>query len=145
MATRHAPPPETAATLPEGSAITEAMAKIDDLFGDSGETSVVTLLFRGEPFTPDGLSQMNTLINDIVSDPEVGALLARSDPVIAPTSLIKDLLQLDTFESVTQAKIDSSDGPPEIKAALSALTGNDTDGTPVSIDAVHLRHGEEQD
>ena len=145
MATRHAPPPETAATLPEGSAITEAMAKIDDLFGDSGETSVVTLLFRGEPFTPDGLSQMNTLINDIVSDPEVGALLAQSDPVIAPTSLIKDLLQLDTFESVTQAKIDSSDGPPEIKAALSALTGNDTDGTPVSIDAVHLRHGEEQD
>ena len=121
------------------------MAEIDDLFGDSGETSVVTLLFRGEPFTPDGLSQMNTLINDIVSDPEVGALLARSDPVIAPTSLIKDLLQLDTFESVTQAKIDSSDGPPEIKAALSALTGNDTDGTPVAIDAVHRRHGEEQD
>ena len=34
-ATRRAPPPETAATLPEGSAITEAMAEIDDLFGVS--------------------------------------------------------------------------------------------------------------
>ena len=45
-ATRRAPP-ETAATLPEGSAITEAMAEIDDLFGDSGETSVVTLLSAG--------------------------------------------------------------------------------------------------
>ena len=53
-APRRAPPPETAATLPEGSAITEAMTEIDNLFGDSGETSVVTLLFRGETFTPDG-------------------------------------------------------------------------------------------
>ncbi len=121
------------------------MAEIDDLFGDSGETSVVTLLFRGEVITPEGLSQMDALINDIVSDPEVGVLLVRSDPVIAPTSIIKALLQVDSFESVTQAKIDSTPGPPEIKAVLSALTGNDTDGTPVSIDAVHRRHGEEQD
>ena len=145
MATRRAPPPETAATLSEGSAITEAMAKIDNLFGDSGETSVVTLLFRGDAITPSGLSQMDALINDIASGPDVGVLLVRSDPVIAPTSIIKALLQVDSFESVTQAKIDSTPGPPEIKAVLSALTGNDTDGTPVSIDAVHLRHGEEQD
>ena len=144
-ATRRAPPPETAARLPDGSAITEAMAEIDVLFGDSGETSVVTLLFRGEVITPEGLSQMDALINDIVSNAEVGALLAWSDPVIAPTSIIKALLQVDSFESVTQAKIDAAPGPPEMKAALSALTGTDTDGTPVSIDAVHLRHGEEQD
>ena len=70
-ATRRAPPPETAATLPDGSAITEAIAEIDNLFGDSGETSVVTLLFRGQPFTPNGLSQMAALINDIASDPSV--------------------------------------------------------------------------
>ena len=139
MATRRAPPPETAATLPEGSAITEAMAEIDDLFGDSGETSVVTLLFRGEVITPEGLSQIDALINDIVSDPVVGVLLVRSDPVIAPTSVIKALLQVDSFESVTQAKIDSAPGPPEIKAALSALTGNDTDGTPVAIANIRLR------
>ena len=138
-ATRRAPPPETAATLPEGSAITEAMAEIDDLFGDSGETSVVTLLFRGEVITPEGLSQMDALINDIVSDAEVGALLARSDPVIAPTSIIKALLQVDSFESVTQAKIDAAPGPPEIRAALSAMTGNDTDGSPVAIANIRLQ------
>ena len=138
-ATRRAPPPETAATLPEGSAITEAMAEIDDLFGDSGETSVVTLLFRGEVITPEGLSQMDALINDIVSNAEVGALLARSDPVIAPTSIIKALLQVDSFESVTQAKIDAAPGPPEIKAALSAMTGNDTDGSPVAIANIRLQ------
>ena len=138
-ATRRAPPPETAARLPDGSAITEAMAEIDVLFGDSGETSVVTLLFRGEVITPEGLSQMDALINDIVSNAEVGALLARSDPVIAPTSIIKALLQVDSFESVTQAKIDAAPGPPEMKAALSALTGTDTDGTPVSIANIRLR------
>lgn len=77
-ATRRAPPSETAATLPEGSAITEAMAEIDNLFGDSGETSVVTLLFRGEAITPEGLSQMDALINDIAGDPDVGDLLART-------------------------------------------------------------------
>ncbi len=36
-ATRRAPPPETAATLPEGSAVAEALVEIDRLFGDSGE------------------------------------------------------------------------------------------------------------
>ena len=118
------------------------MAEIDDLFGDSGETSVVTLLFRGEVLTPEGLSQMACLIDDIASDPSVGGLLTRTDPIIAPSALISTLLQVDTFESVTQVKIDSAPGPPEIKAALSAMTGNDTCGTPVAIDAVHRRHGE---
>ena len=144
-APRRAPPPETAATLPEGSAITEAMTEIDNLFGDSGETSVVTLLFRGEAFTPDGLSQMAAPINDIDSDPSVGELLTRTDPIIAPSALIRILLQVDTFESVTQVIVDSAPGPLKIKVALSAMTGNNTDGTPVAIDAVHRRHGEERE
>ena len=138
-ATRRAPSPETAATLPDGSAITEAMAEIDNLFGDSGETSVVTLLFRGDAITSSGLSQMDALINDIASDSDVGELLAGTNPIIALSSLIKLLLQVDSFESVTQAKIDAAPGPPEIKAALSALTGNDTDGTPVTITNIRLR------
>ena len=85
---------------------------------------------------------MAALIDDIASDPSVGGLLTRTDPIIAPSSLISIQLQVDTFESVTQAKIDSALGPPEINAALSAMTGKDTDGSPVAIDAVHLRHGE---
>ena len=50
-----APPAETEAFLPPGSAIADA---IDELFGDSDEVSVVTLIFRGEALTPGGLSQM---------------------------------------------------------------------------------------
>ena len=138
-ATRRAPPPETEATLPKGSAITEAMAEIDDLFGDSGETSVVTLLFRGEVLAPEGLAQMAALIDDVASEPSVEELLVPVDPIIAPSSLIKALLQVDSFESVTQARIDSVPSPPEIKNALAAMTGTDTDGTPVAIAMVRLR------
>ncbi len=138
-ATRRAPPPETEETLPQGSAITEAMAEIDELFGDSGEVSVVTLLFRGEALTPNGLSQMDALLDDIVSDPGVEELLAPADPIVAPTSLVKAALQLDSFESVTQAEIDSARGSPEIQEALAAMTGTDTDGTSVAIANIRLK------
>ncbi|MCY4614908.1 MAG: hypothetical protein OXC71_00735, partial [Chloroflexi bacterium] len=70
------PPPETEDTLPKGSAVAEAMAQIDDLFGESGDTSVVTLLFRGDALTPEGLSQMGTLVNEVVGDQRVAGLLA---------------------------------------------------------------------
>ena len=84
------------------------MHQIDVLFGESGETSVVTLLFRGEALAPDRLSQMAALVDDIKSDPSVGGLLASSDPVVAAASPIRDVLRVDGFESVTQAGIDSA-------------------------------------
>ena len=143
--TRRVPPPETAATLPQGSAVAEALAEIDELFRDSGEANVVTLLFRGEALAPEGLSQMDALLSEMVSDPRVGGLLAPTDPVIAPSSLVMAALQVDGFESVTQEAIDSVSGPPEILAALDALTGTDTDGTPVAIATIRLRDtGDEQ-
>ena len=138
-AARRAPPPETEATLPQGSAVAAALAEINQLFGDSGEATVVTLLFRGEALTPDGLSQLAGLLDDIVSDPAVGELLAPGDPIVAPPSLVKALLQVDDFDSVTPAKINSAPGLPEIKEALAALTGTDVDGTPVAIATIRLR------
>ncbi|MCE2469440.1 MAG: hypothetical protein J4F32_02770 [Dehalococcoidia bacterium] len=120
-----APPPETRATLPPDSPVTHALAEIDRLFGDSGAASVVTLIFRGQTLTPGGLAQMDALVNDIVSEPDVASLLAPDDPVVAPSALVKALLQTDNLASVTQAQIDAADGPPEILGALAALTGTD--------------------
>ena len=137
--TRRAPPPETEATLPQGNAVADALVELDELFGEGGGASVVTLLFRGEALTPDGLTQMDTLIHDIVSDPSVGDLLALADPVTAPSLLLRLLLQVDGFESVTQSDLDSVRGPPEILGALEAMTGTDTDGTPVAIATIRLR------
>ena len=103
-ATRRAQPPETAATLPKGNAVAEALVEIDDLFGDSGDVRVVTLLFRGDTLTPGGLAQMAALLDEIVSDPAVNGLLAPVSPVMAPTSLVEAVLQVDGFESITQVE-----------------------------------------
>ncbi len=138
-ATRRAPPPETAETLPDNSRVAEVLVEIDELFGDSGEANVVTLVFRGEAFTPQGLGQMDSLVTSMISDPGVGALLEHEDPVFAPSFLIKSLLQADSFQSITQAEIDSVRSIPEIQAALDAVTGTDTDGTAVSIAIIRLQ------
>ena len=138
-ADRRAPPPETAETLPSRSAVAKALIEIDELFGDSGQASVVTLLFRGKALTPDGLAQMDALLDGILSDPGVGELLVPTDPVVAPSSLIMALLQVEGFETVTQADIDSVRGLPEVLVALDALTGDDEDGTPVAIATIRLR------
>ena len=136
--TLRAPFPEIAATLPKGSAVADALEQIDELFGDAGDVRVVTLLFRGETMTPDGLGQMSSLIEDIVSEPGVGELLTPAEPVVAPSALVMALLRVDGFESVTQSQIDTLSGPPELLAALDAMTGTDTDGTPVAVASVRL-------
>ena len=138
-ADRRAPPPETADTLPQGNAVAEAIHEIDELFSDSGEARVTTLLFRGEALTPDGLSQMDGLLNRIVTEPGVGELLTATDSVIAPSLLYQAMLQVGDFGSVTQADIDSAPVPPEIQLAFDALTGNDEEGNPASIATIRLR------
>ena len=143
-ATRRAPPPETAATLPQGSAVAEALHEIDRLFREAGEASVVTLLFRGDALTPGGLAQMDSLIKAMLSDPDMVELLAPENPVVAPSGLVMQLLGVDSFDTVTQADIDSLQGPPEILGALNALTGNDLDGTPVAVATIRLLHTDDQ-
>ena len=140
-ATFRAPPTEGAdvAFLPPGHAIANATHEIDELFGESSEVSVVTLIFRGEAITPGGLAQMSALIDEIVSDPGVGGLLVPVNPVVAPSYLVGAVLQVEGFESVTQAQIDSVRNVPEIQGALDAMTGTDTDGTPVAIANFRLK------
>ena len=138
-ADRRAPPPETSDTLPQGNAVAKAIAEIDELFSDSGEARVTTLLFRGEALTPGELSQMDALLNGIVTEPGVGELLTPTDSVIAPSLLYQVLLQVGEFGSVTQADIDSAPVPPEIQLALDALTGNDEEDNPASIATIRLR------
>ena len=136
--TYRAEPPETSETLPRGSAVAKALDEIEQLFGDSGEAHVATLIFRGEALTPEGLSQMDSLIGDILTDASVAALLAPTESVFAPSLLVKFALGIDTFESVTQAEIDSVRNVPGTGEALDAMTGTDTDGTLIAIATVNL-------
>ena len=138
-ATRRAPPPETEATLPQGGAVAIALHEIDELFRDSGEASVVTLVFRGEALTPTGLAQMDSLLSDIVNEPGVGELLSPTEPVFSPSLLVKAALRVDSFDSVTQAAINAVQAAPALQEPFARLTGTDTDGTPVSIAVIRLR------
>ncbi len=127
------------AFLPPGNAVAEATRQIDDLFEETGDVSVVTLLFRGETLTPDGLAQMDALLGDILGDPDVAALLAPGDAVVAPSFIVQAALQAEGVASITQAEIEAATGIPEIGGALAAMTGTDTDGTPIAIATIRLR------
>ncbi len=135
---QRAEPPETAETLPDGSAVAQALAEIDELFGGAGEAHVATLVFRGDALTPEGLSQMDSLITDIRIDPGVRDMLVSPDPIFAPSLLVQAVLQVENLESVTQAEIDSVRNVPGIGEALDAMTGMDTDGTPIAIATINL-------
>ncbi len=130
---------ETDGYFPPNNPVVKALDDIDELFGESGEIVVVSLLFRGESLTPEGLSQMSGLIGEIASDPEVAVLLTPVDPVIAPSFIIQAALGVDGFESVTQAEIDAVRNVPEVQSALAALTGTDEDGTPVAVATIRLQ------
>ena len=130
---------ETDGYFPRDSAVARALDQIDELFGESGEISVVTLLFKGEALTPGGLAQMATLIDEITADPALAALLAPDDPIAAPSLIIEAALQLDSLESLSQAQVDAAQGVPEIGRALAVMTGTDTDGTAVAIATLRLR------
>ena len=140
-ATRRAAPTlgASVAFLPPGHAITTAIDELDEFFGESGDISVATLIFRGEALTPGGLAQMDALIDDIVSEPGVVELLAHSDPVIAPSSLISAVGGIDDFTSATQPEIEAVRSGQEIGGALAAMTGTDSDGTSIAIATVRLR------
>ena len=134
------PPTEGAdvAFLPPGHPVANATREVSELFSDSGDVRVATLIFRGEALTPGGLSQMDSLIDAVAGDPSVAGLLAPANPIIAPAPIIGAALQVDDFEAVTQAQIDSLRNVPDVQGALSALTGTDTDGTPVAIANIRL-------
>ena len=138
--TKRLPPVEGAsvAFLPPGSAIATAVEELDASFGESGDVSVVTLVFRGEALTPGGLAQMDALLASILASPGAAELLAPADPIIAPTFLIEALGGVDPALA-TQAEIDSVLGVPEIGGALAAMGGSDTDGTPITIANIRLQ------
>ena len=137
---------ETEGFLPPDSAIAQAMDDIEERFGESGEVSIVTLVFRGEALTPTGLAQIDDLTDRIVSEPGVRESLAGADAVVSPAWLIQaalpTALQTDRLESLSQAAIDSARTVPDIQAGLDAITGVDSDGTPVAIATIRLREAD---
>ena len=139
-ATLRLPPTEGADTafLPADHPIVLAQAEIDELFADTGDVRVASLVFRGDPLSPGGLAQISGLLDAIASDPAVSGALAPTDAIISPTQVFAAVLRTQDFGSVPQAQIDALLQAPELQPALSVLTGIDVDGGPVAVAHVRL-------
>ena len=139
-ATYREPPTEGAslAFLPPGHPLGHAAEDIEQHFGDSGELIAGNIIFRGEALTPDGLAQMDALLADIASHPDIGNILTPVDPLFAPSSLFKAVLQVSDLRTVTQAQIDSVRNAPGIGETLGAVTGTDVDGTQIAVGSFQL-------
>ncbi|MCY3851624.1 MAG: MMPL family transporter [Acidimicrobiaceae bacterium] len=139
-AAQRAEPIESASLefLPPDSDYLAAVNELEEFFGEAGDVSVVTLVFRGEAFTPAGLTQIDALVDDIVAEPEVVELLAHPDAVIAPSTLF-EAAGVSDFTSISQAEIDAVVSAPELAGAFAAMSGNDADGTSVAVSTVRVR------
>ena len=131
--------------LPQDSEITKTLEDLEALFSDSASVTLMTLIFRGEALTPEGLAQMDRVIEGVLTDPEVADNLAPKDAVVSPSRLVAATLRVTSFEGITQAQIDGAmnaiRNTPElaqVRRALDGLTGTDDDGTPIAVASVRL-------
>ena len=143
---QRAPQADNEIFLSDDSDVAVALSKIETLFGESAETSSVTLLFRGEVLTPEGLAQIDRVIERATSDARVADVLAAGDAVASPTEPLAAVLGVEGFPDTTQAELEEAleriraDGElAGERAALDALTGTDADGTSVAIATIRLR------
>ncbi len=142
-----APLDETDGFIPPDSAIKQVLDEIEESFAQAGNVRLVTVLFRGPSLSPDGLAQMDALGERVVADPQVRAALADDDPIVSPTSLIRAALpqqQTISMGGLSQDVIDAAAFAPPIYAALTEMTGTDTDGTDVAIAAIRLNAADDQ-
>ena len=140
-----APPSTDESFLPQDSEITKALEDLETFFSDSASVTLVTLLFRGEALTPEGLAQMDRVIERVLADPEVADNLAPKGAVVSPSRLVAATLRVTRFDGVTQAQIDgamnairSSPKLAQVRSALDGLTGTDADGTPMAVANIRL-------
>ncbi len=119
--------------LPEDSDVTVATETIENLFGSSQDTISVTLLFRGETLTPDGLAQIQQVIDSVVTDSLVAPFLVPGG-VVSPTIPLGLALETNDFASLSQPRIDAA----AAQLPLDRLISADVDGTIVAIANVRL-------
>ena len=125
--------------LPKDSPVAIANDKIEELFGSADDTITVTLLFRGDALTPDGLAQMNRTVREIEANPLVAPQSAAD--TVSPALLVGAALRTNDFTALPQQQIDRVAGQ---LPGLDRLTGADVDGSLLSIATVTLFKGDTQ-
>ena len=131
--TQMADPADNTVFLPEDSDVTIATETIENLFGSSQDTIAVTLLFRGDALTPDGLAQIHEVVGSVTTDSTVAPFLVPNG-VVSPTFLFAQALETTDFASLSQEQIDGA----AAQLPLGRLVSEDVDGTTVALANVRL-------
>ena len=126
------------AFLPEDSDVAQATTTLGDAFPDSAGLTNVNILHRGEFNTPEGLAQIDAVVQAAVAEPEIAERLAIVDPVVSIAAAYRQVLEVDDLSVVPQAQIDQVAAQPQFAALLTQLSG-EADGEPLAISSIKLR------
>jgi len=124
--------------LPAGSEVAEASDILSESFPDTAGLSNITIVHRGDFLTPDGLTQIDSVIDAAVREPGVEERLALTNPVVSVAGVFKQALGVTDLDSVTQQQIDAVAAEPQIAALLGNLRG-ESNGEPLVISSIKLR------
>ena len=126
------------AFLPGDSDVAAASDALGEAFPDSAGLTSITILYRGDFLTPEGLAQIDEVVAASVGEPSVGERLALTDPVVSVAAVFKQALSVDDLSSVSQDQIDAVAAEPEFAMLLESLSG-EADGEALVISSVKLR------
>ena len=96
------------AFLPEESDVVHANQRLSEEFPDSAGLTKVSLIFRGDPLTPEGLDHIDRAVAAALSEPSVAERLARTNAVSSPAGILARILSTDDLASVSQEAIDAA-------------------------------------
>ncbi|MXY13878.1 MAG: hypothetical protein F4Y46_07755, partial [Chloroflexi bacterium] len=130
------------AFLTDSSEVAQASQDVENLFSDNAGVARTTILFEGDVLSPAGLAQMDEVLAGVTSDPDVAAVQSRSNPAVAPSTVIAAVAGIGDLGSASPAQIESAvasiEAIPRAKRAFDRLYGTDDDGAPLGIAAVYL-------
>ncbi len=132
--TRLAPRADDTVFLPDDSRVATAKDKIEVLFGGSTNFITATLIFQGNALSPDGLAEIDRVLNRATTDSRVAPFLAPANPVIGPTVLIGAALGTNDFASLSQQQIDQA----VAQVRMDQLVGSDANDDQVAISTIRL-------
>jgi len=136
------PPADSTVFLPDDSGVAVASQTLSDSFPDSAGLTNITVLHRGDIFTPAGLDHVDRVISAALAAPGVEDRLAVDQPISALPPIFKQALGVEDLSSVSQQQIDgvvaAIEADPALQPAVASLSGI-AEGDGLAISTIKLR------
>ncbi len=135
------------AFIPEGTDLAVALQRLDEHFPDSGRTSVVQIVLRGDVLDPGHLAAIDDAVSRAVTDPVVARVLDHDREPVTHAGVIAALVATPVDEltpSLVSAALATPDDDPR-RALLDALVAGPDPATgrvDAAIGGIQLRRGD---